>query len=120
MSHGTKCNKGHPLKHNPAKNVKVCDACNKDVEKGETVWRCITCDFDMCVACHTAKNATDKAKHAAGVKSIFAKKSSVDKTSSSANTKHFFAFHGFDISSDPFEIFMVTPSGACALAAVFS
>ena len=44
------------------------------------------------------------------MKTIFAKKGSVDKTSSSANTKHFFAFHGCDISSDPFEIFMETRS----------
>ena len=87
MSHGTKCNKGHTLKSNPAKNVKVCDTCNSDVEKGDTVWRCVTCDFDMCVGCHAAKSATDKAKHVSGVKSIFSKKSITDKSGMSAGAR---------------------------------
>ncbi len=112
-----KCPGGHSLRNVHVKSAKECDSCDGTVEVGSDVFRCGTCDYDLCKACFTAaqKSQAKAAKGKSLVKQGFLKTTTEvrpPKTSSSSasgsmsvDAKAVFSFSGFPMGSIPLEIF---------------
>jgi len=48
------CPVGHDLKECVLDLPCVCGVCNRELGKGKSMWRCLPCDFDACMACRDA------------------------------------------------------------------
>ena len=56
-----KCAKNHTLRRASAEEGLSCDACNRALHCGDTIWCCKPCDYDQCSGCTRA--AVDSSLH---------------------------------------------------------
>eukprot|EP00964_Phaeocystis_antarctica_P000827 scaffold442_cov53-Phaeocystis_antarctica.AAC.1 len=49
-----KCAKNHTLRRAAAEEGLSCDACNRALHCGDTIWCCKPCDYDQCSGCTRA------------------------------------------------------------------
>lgn len=48
---GGSCPGGHALQQSVLSLPTVCGVCNEELGKGQSMWRCMPCDFDACTKC---------------------------------------------------------------------
>ncbi len=104
------CPQKHTLRKQPAKNDTKCDSCSEIVKDDSEAYRCGACDYDLCAGCFNVRKHQQKPKGTSLVKQGVLKKSKKAVASGSgvqASTEafQFFAFSGFPVDSDAYEVF---------------